>query len=54
MDFFSLYSYGKRCASKWLIAFDVRRTHPNLGLPVVLRGLKNNIFRRSSAFSAPS
>ena len=37
-----------------LIAFDVRRTHPNLGLPVVLRGLKNNIFRRSSAFSAPS
>ena len=43
-----------------LVAFDVRRTHPNLGqsvvvgFPVVLRGPSSKLFRRSSAFSAPS
>ena len=39
---------------KKLIAFDVRRTHPNLGYTVVLRGTSKQVFRRSSAFSAPS
>ena len=44
---------GQLC-TKRVIAFDVMRTHPNLGNPVVLREISKQVFRRSSAFSAPS
>ena len=50
----SSFFFGVCLPWQTIIAFDVRRTHPNLGRPVVLRGLWNNIFRRSSSFSAPS
>ena len=36
-----------------IFAFDIRRTE-NLGHPVILRGTSKQVFRRSSAFSAPS